>query len=415
MAVKWLKTKLLGVRYREHKTRKHGIRLDRCFSIRYKVNGKDKEEVVGWSSGGVTADSASKILAVIRENIRQGKGPQSYVAIREANISQTEEDARINAQLAKENVTFAEFWKNEYLPIAEASKKKSSMDTEHGIYSNWLAPSLGKIPLQQIDVVKVEKIVLKAHKAKKSPATIRYILAVVSQVWGKAATQGLVQGECPVRKIKKPRQDNRRMRFLSPEEAQSLLNALAKRSSNMHDIALLSLFCGLRAGEIHALTWGDIDFKNESILIIDTKSKKNRHAFITQEVKDMLLRRHNNQTKNELVFPANNGKQKKWVSDTFMRVVDELGFNNTGEYSQDENGKPILVRILDTRQRVVFHTLRHTFASWLVQKGVPLYTVAELLGNTIEMAKRYSHLAPDSLRQAAMSLEGNLRSGHSQE
>ena len=45
MAVKWHKTSFLGVRYREHTTRKHGIRPDRCYSIRYKVDGKDKEEV----------------------------------------------------------------------------------------------------------------------------------------------------------------------------------------------------------------------------------------------------------------------------------------------------------------------------------------------------------------------------------
>lgn len=66
------------------------------------------------------------------------------------------------------------------------------------------------------------------------------------------------------------------------------------------------------------------------------------------------------------------------------------------------------VRITDARQRVVFHTLRHTYASWLVQKGVPLYTVAELMGHsTIDMTRRYSHLAPDSLRSAAMMIAGN--------
>jgi integrase len=65
--------------------------------------------------------------------------------------------------------------------------------------------------------------------------------------------------------------------------------------------------------------------------------------------------------------------------------------------------------ISDARQRVVFHTLRHTFASWLVQQGTPLYTVAELMGHTtIEMSRRYSHLAPDTLRKAALSLQGAL-------
>ena len=98
-----------------------------------------------------------------------------------------------------------------------------------------------------------------------------------------------------------------------------------------------------------------------------------------------------------------------WVSDTFARTVDELGLNNTGEVIQDKDGNDIPVRITDARQKVVFHTLRHTFASWLVQQGTPLYTVAELMGHsTLEMSRRYSHLAPDTLRKAALSLQGHL-------
>jgi integrase family protein len=61
----------------------------------------------------------------------------------------------------------------------------------------------------------------------------------------------------------------------------------------------------------------------------------------------------------------------------------------------------------DPRQKVVFHTLRHTFASWLVQKGVPLHTVAELMGHrSIAMTQRYAHLSPESLRNAVNLLQG---------
>jgi integrase len=123
----------------------------------------------------------------------------------------------------------------------------------------------------------------------------------------------------------------------------------------------------------------------------------------------MLERRHKGQAKSEFVFPADGGKLRAWVPDTFARVVDELGFNNTGEFTEDVDGNPIPVKIQDRRQHVVFHSLRHTFASWLVMKGVPLYTVAQLMGHsTIVMTQRYSHLAPDSMRHAAMKLQGVL-------
>ncbi len=409
MAVTWIKTNFLGVRYREHATRKHGVRADRCFSIRYKVDGKDREEVAGWASEEMSAEKAFKMLAAIRENIKAGTGPKSLAAMREENevkaaLLEKEERAKTKA-----GITFADFWESDYLPAAEASRTSRTMETERGYYKKWIGPILGDIPLRRIDAAKVEAVAIRAQKAGKSPGTVCKILGVVSQVWNRAASRDIVQGECPVRRVKKPRQDNRRVRFLSQEEAKNVLNALMLRSVDVHDEALLSLFCGLRAGEIHSLTWGDIDLKNGSLHIRDPKNKRNRHAFITEEVKAMLKRRHNGQATTELGFPTYNGKPRLWVSDTFSRTIDGLGLNDTGEFATDEDGNQVPIRISDARQRVVFHTLRHTFASWLVQQGTPLYTVAELMGHTtIEMSRRYSHLAPDTLRKAALGLQGML-------
>ena len=66
-----------GVRYRDSKTRKNGIKPDRYFFIRYKLNGKDKEEGVGWASEKVSAATAAGLLAIIKNNIKTGKRPQS--------------------------------------------------------------------------------------------------------------------------------------------------------------------------------------------------------------------------------------------------------------------------------------------------------------------------------------------------
>ena len=216
---------------------------------------------------------------------------------------------------------------------------------------------------------------------------------VISQVWGKAASRDLVQGECPARRVKKPRQDNRRVRFLSQDEAQNILKALGLRSMDVHDEALLSLLCGLRAGEIHSLTWGDIDLKNGTIHIRDPKNKRNRHAFITEEVSGMLKRRFQNQATTELIFPTYNGKPRLWVSDTFSRTVDDLGLNDTGEFTTDNEGNRIPIRISDARQRVVFHTLRHTFASWLVQQGTPEVVPIVRTGNSDFLACLFPYQA----------------------
>ena len=95
-----------------------------------------------------------------------------------------------------------------------------------------------------------------------------------------------------------------------------------------------------------------------------------------------------------MIIPTRNGQMRKKVSDLFDQCVNILGLNNGLE---------------DRRQKVVFHTLRHTFASWHVERGTPLFQVGTLMGHrTVQMTQRYSHLSPDSARRAAMTLEGAL-------
>jgi integrase len=145
----------------------------------------------------------------------------------------------------------------------------------------------------------------------------------------------------------------------------------------------------LRAGEIFNLTWDCIDFEQELILLKDPKNKSNRYAFMTTEVKEMLERRYQGQL-NGLVFVDRKGNKIKEVSNAFDRAVKAIGLNEG---------------IDDRRQKVVFHTLRHTFASWLVENGTDLYTVRELMGHkSLVMTERYSHLGQNTLRQAVQKL-----------
>ncbi len=108
---------------------------------------------------------------------------------------------------------------------------------------------------------------------------------------------------------------NKRQRFLSLEEARELLEELKKASQQTHDEAMLSLHCGLRFGEIANLRWADIDFKNETIHIKDPKGGEDRRAYMTPQVKEMLLERVTPEAMpTDLIFPDANGKPKKSVS-----------------------------------------------------------------------------------------------------
>jgi integrase len=89
------------------------------------------------------------------------------------------------------------------------------------------------------------------------------------------------------------------------------------------------------------------------------------------------------------------------ISKTFNRVVDALNLNKD---------------ITDARQKVVYHTLRHTYASWLAQDGVNLFTIKELLGHSqISMAERYSHLQPGTFQSAVKVLEQGVATARQRE
>lgn len=389
-----IKSKFPGVRYREHPTRKHGVKFDRYFFIRYKLNGKDKEEALGWASEGMSEAKAAARLAELKEARRTGKGPHTLAECRADEAARREAEQEDKARLEREGITFAAVFQGAYLEHARGNKKSNTVRTEITLFENWINPAIGQRPLKDVAPVHLEKIKKQMRETGRTPRSQEYVLALVRQVFNFAKDHNLYMGASPVEKVKAPKADNRRVRFLTQDEADALLEAVKARSVDVWGAALLSLNAGLRAGEVLALTWADVDFEHGVMTIKDTKNKRNRQVPMTSEARAMLEERQAQAT-STLVFPGERGERAATVSKTFARTVSDIGFN-TG--------------IEDARQKVVFHTLRHTCASWLVQNGVPLITVGRLLGHsTTAMTERYAHLAPDHFRQAVDTLEAVRR------
>jgi integrase len=367
-----------GIYYREHSTRKHGKQKDRYFMIQYFIDGKRKKEALGWASKGWTEKKAAEILAELKVNKRTGDGPRTLAEKRKKEVK----------ILVGENTfpqTFAEIF-DKYIKQSLQDKSQKSCNTEVGYFKKWIAPYIGDKLINKISVDSLEQIKKIMNDKERTPRTICYVLAIIRQTFNYAIDRDLYSGNNPVARVKKPTGDNRRMRFLTKKEANALLEQLKKSSEQVHDMALLSLHCGLRAGEIFKLTRSDVNFEHGIISIRDTKSGRNRNAIMTPNVKKMLEKNKQDSRSNGFVFRASTGGLIKSVSNSFDRAVKSLGFNKG---------------INDARQKVVFHTLRHTYASWLVMSGVDLYTVQKLMGHsTIAMTERYAHLAPDHLKRA---------------
>jgi integrase len=389
----WFKTTFPGVRYRKHPSRKNGVKWDQYFTIRYKSNGKDKEEGLGWASEEWTAEKAYDQLNEIRQNIKTGSGPQSMAEKRDLE-KQRKEDVAKEKELAKiEATTFKQYFEENYYPVAKTHKKESTYSKEEDHFRLWLGPEIGRKPLKEVSHLDIQRVKKKMLDAGKSPRYVQYVMATARQVWNAARRDGLVNVDSPTRSVKIPKFDNRRQRFLSPAEADLLLSTLKKKNEQVYRMCLLSLYTGMRASEVFHLTWGCVDTDRGIITILDTKSGKNRPAFMTEEVKAMFEGMTRGKH-NELVFPHSKAGAYTEIPALFRDTVKHLQFNSD---------------ITDTRQRVCFHSLRHTFGSWHAEAGTDLYVIKSLLGHgSITLTERYSHLSRGSLQKATRNIEQTI-------
>jgi integrase len=393
--LKWHKTDYKGVRYREHETRRFGKQKDRYFAIRYQHDGKQKEEGLGWQSEGWTAKKASFERAALQKAHTLGEGPASLAEKRALEKERREKERLEKARLEKEGLTFGQFFTETYYPIQKTSKKRGSYEAENYLFKLWISPVIGNLPFNKISHFSIEKLKKKMLGAGKAPRTVKYAFDVVNQAWNLARRTGIINEDSPTKNSKPPKFDNRRLRFLTHEEADKLLVNLAVRSQQLHDISLLSLHTGMMAGEIFSLTWGHIDLDRGLITIVDPKATKSRTAFMTGQVKDMFKKLHGNgRNKNDLIFKDRNGKRIVEVSQSFDRAVKDLKLNEG---------------VTDWRQKLVFHSLRHSYASFLVEAGTDLYTVSKLIGHsTLKMTERYSNLGQNTLQNAVQNLEKSM-------
>ena len=384
----WLSTSYVGVRYREHPTRKFNGKPDRYYVIRYRRGNNLVGEGAGWNSDGVTGQKAHIMRAEIIQNIREGKQPQSL-----AEKRMLQEEKRRNEELKKlkekkEAITF-QMAADAYFEWGRSNKKDWKNDVSR--YENHLLKELSALRLKDISSLRLEKLKSELQKKDLAPKTINHCLTLIRTIYRKASMWDLYSGQIPTNKLAFPKSDNRRLRFLSQDEAKKLLFELRNISPIVHDQALLSLHTGLRFGEIANLCWPDIDLENGIIQVRDPKSGESRQAYITPAIKDVFLNLNRFKINSQIfVFADASGKKQPHVSNTFYRVVRKLKLNEA---------------ISDRRHKVCFHSLRHTFASWLAIRGTPLIVIKELMGHkSISMTERYSHLVPNMKRKAVEDL-----------
>ena len=221
-----------------------------------------------------------------------------------------------------------------------------------------------------------------AERQRRRKATINRVINAF-----KACLKRAGAAEKVLRRLKKFRSaDSARLRWLTEDEATRLQNACAP---DFRPLVRAALLTGCRAGELLALRAGDVDSRSNTILIADSKSGRPRRVPLTDDGIVLFEEIAAGKSESDRLFSRADGSH--WYR---MAVVRAMRAACAG-------GKIV--------PSATFHTLRHTYASHLVQAGVPLLFVATALGHsdTRMVEKHYGHLAPslvaDAIRAALPS------------
>ncbi len=218
-----------------------------------------------------------------------------------------------------------------------------------------------------------------------SNATVNRFLELVRAILRKCVNDWEWLDRAPsVRMLKEP---TRRIRFLTRDEAQRLL---AELPEHLADMAAFSLATGLRASNVTGLQWSQLDLARRLAWIHPDQAKARRAIPVPLNAEAASL------------ISKQVGKHLTHVFSFRGRPIIQV--NTKAWYAALERAG-----ITDFR----WHDLRHTWASWHVQNGTPLFALQELGGwESAEMVRRYAHLAADHLAPYAdrlTSLRGAWR------
>lgn len=208
----------------------------------------------------------------------------------------------------------------------------------------------------------------------RSNATVNRYLAALSHALTIAVEEWeWLKDSSPMRQVRKLKEPRGRVRFLSDDERERLLDACRRsRSPLLYTVVVLALSTGARRMEILKLTWADVDVDRRVIRLPETKNKERRALPLVGYAHELMQDHANTRRKDtNLIFPGRSGKKP-----TDMRTAWDEAIARA--------------EIEDFH----FHDLRHSAASYLAMNGATLAEISEILGHkTLDMVKRYAHLS----------------------
>lgn len=245
---------------------------------------------------------------------------------------------------------------------------------------------VGDIPVRDVDEKVVSDLSSQLQGKGLSQASINRYKSYLRRVLNVACKEWKAIPSVPY--IKNAKEPLKRFKVYTPEEeAQFLSNAPPK----LQTLLFLLIYTGMRVSEALRLKMADIDFDTNMILVWESKNDKPRGIPMPAKLRAILAvhrKYYGGDPDRSIVGMTLDETEREW-----KRLKKKLGVTEPG---------------------CVLHAFRHTYASRLVQRGVDLYSVKELLGHsTFRVTERYAHLNNEKLASAVKVLDGGVAEGNS--
>lgn len=271
-----------------------------------------------------------------------------------------------------------DFIRTRYLPFVRSSKR--SWKTDEAALRRHVLPALGHLYLDEIKAHHIQKMMIDMRAAGFAPGTCNRPVIFMRYIFNLAADWGIPKLERNPAKKVALFEEVKRERYLSAEEMRALMAALREDENQLAAMAIeLLLLTGGRRNEITQARWEYVNFDQKTLLVPLSKSGKPRLISLSQAAVNLIARLES-RGKSDWLFPSpRTGQPGPALYYPWDRVRKRAGLEN-----------------------VRLHDLRHSYASNLVNGGVSLYVVQQLLGHTSPTTtQRYAHLQQDTLGKAA--------------
>jgi len=258
-------------------------------------------------------------------------------------------------------------WREAVVRWLSETSHKATHETDK-YHLCWLDGYLGDLMLDDITRDVIDRIKQAKKDQGASNATVNRMLSVLRAILRRAELDWEWLNHAPkVRLLPEPR---RRVRWLHREEAERLIAELPRHLKAM---ARFTLATGLRQGNVKGLRWSQVDLDRRVAWIHADQAKARKAIAVPLNAEAMAVLRSQSGKNPNYVFTYGGRPVKQVNTKAWRRALRRAGIN-------------------DFR----WHDLRHTWASWHVQQGTPLYVLQELGGwETVDMVRRYAHLAAE--------------------